>query len=163
MRSTSVPSLPATGSESNRRLVLVAARHRGAAGARSRYGDARLPRESPDPSTSCAPDPSRRAKPATSAAPAEVVPRPFTCIATSLASISAKKLSDGLFISFTIRSIGGESTLATTSRPPGALPASGLRRTGMPRASSARPGAPAANAGGLVWNALPPSLAKPRL
>jgi hypothetical protein len=72
-------------------------------------------------------------------------------------------LSDGLFISLTIRSIGGESTLASTSRPPGALPGSGLRRTATPRASSAESSRAAANAGGLVWKALPPSFAKPRL
>jgi hypothetical protein len=61
------------------------------------------------------------------------------------------------------RSIGGESTLASTSRPAGALPASGLPRTAMPRAASAASSLPAANAGGLVWKALPASLAKPRL
>jgi hypothetical protein len=122
-----------------------------------------LARDSPEPSASWPPDPSRRAKPAISAAPAEVVPRPFTCIATSLASISAKKLSEGLFISWMIRAIGGESTLASTSRPPGAVPAAGLRFTLMPRASSASSSRAAANAAGLGWNALPVSVANPRL
>ena len=71
-------------------------------------------------------------------------------MATSLASISAKKLSEGLFISLMMRAIGGESTLASTSRPRGAVPRGRLAAcTAIPRASSASSSRAAANAGGL--------------
>jgi hypothetical protein len=120
-------------------------------------------RDRPEPSTICTLEPIRRAKPAIRAAPADVVPRPLACMAMSLASISAKKLSEGLFISITMRAIGGESTLASTSRPAGALRAPGLPLTGIPRASSASSSLAAANAGGLAWNAVPASVASPRL
>ena len=66
-------------------------------------------------------------------------------------------------MSLTRRDIGGESTDATTSSPDGARPVAGLRRTGTPRASSAASSRPAANRGGLVWNAEPRSFASPRL
>ena len=151
IRSSSVPSWPAIGERVDEGVVLVAARTSRSAAARrgtARRGCRARGRSRP---RAARPGPSRRAKPATSAAPAEVVPRPFACIARSLASISAKKLSDGLFISRTSVSIGGESTLASSVLPAGAVPARGLRRTRMPRASSAASSRAAANAGGLVW------------
>ena len=80
-----------------------------------------------------------------------------------MTSVSAKKLSDGLLVSLISRSIGGDSTLASTSSPAGALPATGFRRTGTPRASSAASSRAAANAGGFTWKAEPPSFASPRL
>jgi hypothetical protein len=111
--SFSVPSRPAIESESKKASdssrLYIAVRSR-----TTRYGDARLPRESPEPSTMRARAPRRRAKPAATLAPAPVVPTPFACIARSFRSISAKKLSDGLFMRRTSVSIGGESTLAST-------------------------------------------------
>ena len=50
-------------------------------------------------------------------APPAVVPRPRAWSARSLTSVSAKKLSDGLLVSLISRSIGGDSTLASTSSP----------------------------------------------
>ena len=126
-------------------------------------GEARLPRERPEPSTRVARAPRRRANPAAMRAPRAVVPTPPAWRARSFTSVSAKKLSEGLFVSLIRRSIGGESTLARTFASAGVTPARGFSRTGTSRASRASSRRAAANAGGFAWKPRPPSVNRPRL
>ena len=116
-------------------------------------GEARSPRESPEPSASVACEPSRRAWEAAIRAPAAVVPAPPAWRARSLSRVSAKKLSDGVLVRRISRSIGGESTLASTRAAAGVRPARAFRRTVTPRASSASSRRAAAKAGGFAWKA----------
>ena len=163
MRSKRVPSLPAMESEarkssaSGRECIAVSS-------FTMLNGEARLPRASPEPSTSRGRAPRRRAKPGGDRARrAPWCPTPPAWCARSLSSISAKKLSDGLFVSRISRDMGGESTLARTVASAGVTPARGFSRTAMWRASSASSRRAAANAGGFAWKPRPPSVNRPRL
>ena len=93
-------------------------------------------------------------------APTAVVPRPPNVAPSDLISVSAMKLSDGMFMSAISRAISGEPPMDSCGTPCGATPTRAPRRTATPRLRSAAVNALAAVSGGFAWNRRP---VRPRL
>ena len=116
MRSATVPSRPAIGSELSNAGPLVRSRYIAASSLTTSCGATELRRESPEPSTAWMEVPTDLANRSTSAAPASRVPREPSSAASRRSSISAKKLFEGTLVSSIRVATLGEATEASGLR-----------------------------------------------
>src|SRR3954468_14853740 len=87
----------------------------------------------------------------TARSPADVDPTPEASRPMSLSSVSAKKLSDSLFVSCTNVDIGGDSTEAISFASEGAGSRAAAWPGEIPSAFSVFLNTPAANVAGFDW------------
>ena len=115
IRSATVPSLPATGSELRNALALSLSRAIAVSSLTTSWGATELRRESPEPSTAWTSAPTDFANRSTASEPVRREPRLASAAPTRFSSISAKKLFEGTLVSSIRAATRGEATSASGS------------------------------------------------